>query len=890
MKGLYYYKLNSPYQEDITKDCKLTITEIDHNFVTLKDADVKNLIYDSENTKLVIEKNDGTQLTTDIDLSHFTRDFRVEFDKENGILSFYHDGTVDVVEDLVSNIISNVTQEIISQTITDNTLSGVGSAIKPLSLSPLEKTGTYKAVEKVVNKLNGEELPDKTELHKGKRYLTLEPLNKYGLLYDYASVEKINKNLKGGWRVPTKTDWDNMLNAIENCLEHRNHQEITCNEELGFIAGNLLKSNKYWAEINGENADAYKGCDAYGMNILPAGYADDKQFLGYFGERTMFWTICENDKTDVFAKRFDYDKNGVVQIAETPFSFCSLRLVKDYEGGNFIGVETIEGVNYNTTLLPSLNSEFEHAVWTTANYASENPEYTFKVPNNGEFNEIIEKYYINEWDGFQWLKKPVENGDSLVILEGPDGEVNCEYQLIDNVLINVKKEFKNELNKLIESFDVEPIGEEGKYISSFAETNGIISCETKTLVQEGDKVLTYTNDGISSNITIVREEGIDDVVETFKLVGNNQEILGDVITITQDETNKTIISDDIIVAGTSLAELVKEDIDIIKNGTNLQELLTTLFHKEIYPSNLTYKEGGIFANIGEPLFTLTNENDENVHNTIVEVGTKVNISDVKANESEIITLNALFSGFDYGYSLSNNNEKEGDENPKEINPSNIQQLSKYIITRTLDGFENYNGEERLEDNVYSNISLNALSNVVVSEGENVVTVNISGASYSADFIHETQAYYACSNLGNTSELAKIETVDYSKNTEVPFNSCSLKVKGAHYSFVGVAEKDFVVNSENIRQLGKYSYDKETTCSVTGNAGNTQVIIAFPDSWGALVKVIDNNALGAFLTGNFELYEDVLVKGANDYTETKYKVYIYTSKIVLGDIDYTIIIK
>ena len=41
MNGLYYYKLVSPYPEDVTKNCKLTINEIDHNFVTLKDNDIK---------------------------------------------------------------------------------------------------------------------------------------------------------------------------------------------------------------------------------------------------------------------------------------------------------------------------------------------------------------------------------------------------------------------------------------------------------------------------------------------------------------------------------------------------------------------------------------------------------------------------------------------------------------------------------------------------------------------------------------------------------------------------------------------------------------------------------------------------------------------------------
>ena len=47
-KGLYYYKLQSPYPEDVTKNCKLTINEIDSNFLSLKDEDIKSAVFDKE--------------------------------------------------------------------------------------------------------------------------------------------------------------------------------------------------------------------------------------------------------------------------------------------------------------------------------------------------------------------------------------------------------------------------------------------------------------------------------------------------------------------------------------------------------------------------------------------------------------------------------------------------------------------------------------------------------------------------------------------------------------------------------------------------------------------------------------------------------------------------
>ena len=228
MKGLYFYKLSSPYQEDVTKDCKLTINEIDHNFITLKNTDVKDIKFDEETGLLTLSQINGDEFVTKIDLSHFTKDFSVEWDSEKSALIFHYDDKEVVIDELVSTIvdnsITNIVEEIISQTITDNTLIGVGVGQNPLGINPLEIPGTYKAVERLINKLDGEYLPNEEQLKKGDRFLSYEKLNLYGNLYNYDAVKKINEDLKNGWRVPTKEDWDNMLNAIELCDFDKNHQ------------------------------------------------------------------------------------------------------------------------------------------------------------------------------------------------------------------------------------------------------------------------------------------------------------------------------------------------------------------------------------------------------------------------------------------------------------------------------------------------------------------------------------------------------------------------------------------------------------------------------------------------------------------------------------------
>ena len=72
MKGLYYYKLISPYKEDVTKNCRLTINEIDSNFLSLKDEDIKSaeFIYDegdANNKSLILTRNNGEKLIVLLD-------------------------------------------------------------------------------------------------------------------------------------------------------------------------------------------------------------------------------------------------------------------------------------------------------------------------------------------------------------------------------------------------------------------------------------------------------------------------------------------------------------------------------------------------------------------------------------------------------------------------------------------------------------------------------------------------------------------------------------------------------------------------------------------------------------------------------------------------------
>lgn len=475
MKGLYFYKLVSPYSEDVTKDCKLTVNEIDHNFLTLKtlkDADIRDFYIDNENGFLVLETNNGEKFKADI--SHFSKNVCVEFDKDAGTIAIHHDGVVDVIDELITK--SNISAEIETNIMTDETLNGNGGNNNPLGLTNVEKTSSYKSVIKVIDKTQGYHLPcsDKNKL--GDRYLTYEEYNEHGYLYNYHSAQRFVQELHSDWRIPTKADWDNMLNAIEVCDEDKNHDVSSCNNVLGKLAGKYLKSQDKWVKVNNCHAPMHNPCnchcgcndsdisnegddifiedecapkpkpvtpygvDAYGMRILPSGYGDGGMMMDYFGRRAKFWTSTDIGVTNMYVKRFDYDRSGVSQYAENPRSLASLRLVKDYDGGNFNAIETINGVNYKAVLMPAENTKHGFSIWLASNIAASQKKYCPVLPNNGELLSDKKVFFINEWNGFDWDKKELQEGDSLMIKFGPDCDKDAEYRLVNGELVNIKKD------------------------------------------------------------------------------------------------------------------------------------------------------------------------------------------------------------------------------------------------------------------------------------------------------------------------------------------------------------------------------------------------------------------------------------------------------------------
>ena len=466
-KGLYYYKLQSPYPEDVTKNCKLTINEIDSNFLSLKDEDIKSAVFDKESKAVILTRNDGDTIA--VDLSDATYNLNVEkdctdsgvtltitFDGKNGQESFTINNIVTA--DTFKNVIEN---NVLSKVITDGTLKGDGTVTAPLGINGTEKTGVLAPVKEVIDLTNRRKLP--TAAKKGTRYLTIEYINDYGYLYNVAALSKISNAAKAdgkGWRVPSKADWDALLNSIEPC-SYANHETASCHAELGRYAGKYLKSECGWVgqedcsctstkPMNGcelpstdnsyvdasdstvpsQTIDTPKGIDKYGFGILPSGYAMldgyNRPTFNEYKSTAIFWTtshVYGDENQDIYVKKFDWNKSGVMQEAQCPTPYLSVRLVKDYDGSNYFDTEYIDGVAYKTVLMPKSKQ-----VWLASNYAKK--EGFIKYTEGGEVPEVVDVnnglvrdnrkvMFINEWNGDYWEKRPMNEGETVIV------EDNC---------------------------------------------------------------------------------------------------------------------------------------------------------------------------------------------------------------------------------------------------------------------------------------------------------------------------------------------------------------------------------------------------------------------------------------------------------------------------------
>lgn len=462
MAKLILYQAKSPYPGDITKNCALTGKEVDNNFLNLKGEDIKTIYLDEETKKLTfvrfkdgLKNCNGETIESRMEIDLTELEYVTGYKYEDGVIKItYSNGKTAVMPIEAFGM----------AVATDSTISGNGSRSNPLSISQAMRTGQYQPVLDFIDMTEGENLPK--DAVDGDGYVTREVKSDFGMFYNADQALLLDGILKmenSEWRVPSKKDWDKLLNYLEDCDKYKNHslRSETDLDARGMILGNLAgwKSKStgedYWDGGELSNAGFLRVYPTGSFSALTGAYSG-------FGNHAHFWTVTEGDMScrNFYSKKFVDLKGTVTQIEAMPDMKLTIRLVKDFIGDNYHKFEDIHGRVYETKLVAS-ESEECNQVWTMVNVDISDVEHDLvPTPIPESATSAITKeyaYYINRWDGRKWDKHEMVEGDCVVLLskdkayddESRVDEYRLERDLEGNLYLKNMDEFwQNQIDEL----------------------------------------------------------------------------------------------------------------------------------------------------------------------------------------------------------------------------------------------------------------------------------------------------------------------------------------------------------------------------------------------------------------------------------------------------------
>ena len=512
VSGITYFKLkfdkdNPRYNGDCTKNCGLYGEEIDKNFFFLRNAYIYTAYTEqSGDTKeLVLERVNGDKIYADIvGDREFDHDFMVsghsiyvKYPKTDEWVPF-----LDAETGLPAKFLLEGDDVKVA---TDATIDGNGTCERPLSIDLAYRTGAYAPADFFIDlTCPNTSLKQVPEIKPGHAVITKELVSRFGCLYNYPEVAKINAELGAdthacGWRVPTHEDWAKLLNSLE-CPEDRNHESVITGPH-GRIAGHELKSKDFWKESN-HVSDPEDG-DVLGLSVYPAGSCLDeteskervRELYNGFGDRADYWSSTLTDNGDYLTRKFIYSKNEVHVDTEGLTCMLSLRLVRDVDEGEVDHDYEYILDNY----VPVVKTTSGTQLWTKVNigfthYEGYDPDGVF-VPDEwrnvempegeGEFDAVSEfKFFYNAWDGERWHRKQMTEGESVVLLK--EDENVCGT----GVTVYVTEENKNHEWRIF----VNPETNEDELIDIFAEINETIDQILKDLEDHEEVAAAAFND------------------------------------------------------------------------------------------------------------------------------------------------------------------------------------------------------------------------------------------------------------------------------------------------------------------------------------------------------------------------------------------------------------
>lgn len=368
------------------------------------------------------------------------------------------------------------------------------------------------------------------------------------------------------------------------------------------------------------------------------------------------------------------------------------------------------------------------------------------------------------------------------------------------------------------------------------------------------------------------------------------------------DTNKTVTTADIVLAGGPLDnQAVRKALSggtddagnlVIKQGTDMQQLLVNLFTLKTFPTLTSQSYTKATASAAMNALTLTlsqktgvNESGEATwsdlsNNAVIEVGTLVRLTNGSTNGSYVSSkTNSSITGLTYGWSAANDNKKDSSATTisSTIKADTVSD-NTYTVTATINSGFTADTTTNVKTTPTTVSGAGAASLAVtnlgcVNENSNKITINATGASYSYSAASITSGYVV-SNVGETDASETYSGVsEVNSATTKPNTSANMTITAKYKYFMGGSQLQDPnsLDSDAIRGLTKKDWltiDGTTTISTWQSPGYS-VVIACPTKY-KLNTITDS--MGNSYLGKFSKTATKAVKTGE--IDTNYTVYMY----------------
>lgn len=332
------------------------------------------------------------------------------------------------------------------------------------------------------------------------------------------------------------------------------------------------------------------------------------------------------------------------------------------------------------------------------------------------------------------------------------------------------------------------------------------------------------------------------------------------------ETDLVDVKEDITVAGGPLADLYYKAYGktTISKDTNMQDLLVSLFTKEIYPTE-SYKEATVSNSIAVPTFDLANQ--------VVEVNASVAIPACDSTTTTYTSTDRVLSGLTNGYSEDGTTKVDATSISKSVD--NIALSGDYSVTRSIQGTD--------ETKTGASVSFDATTLTAV-KGSNVVKLSITGAKASGT-VAEIPSVYKYSNLGKVSDSEKTDA-----HTEATISAASTPTASKTVTITGVYP--IYATTDSISELKKQALTTSKTFELSLIADSDTEAqrfalqkdeeIASIQAYNTVAKQYDNYDISLFKTSTTTL--------KSGDTDTEYTLYTRNEGSKVGATTFKITLK